>query len=77
MPSLGGFYWPDLAGRNPWLCFAMIEHGYDAGDPNHASYCLEKTEGMPTARTINATSIAEQAMQMEHPSREAIWSRAV
>ena len=31
---------------------------------------------MGSTQTI-ATSIAQQAMQMEHPSREAIWSRAV
>ena len=32
---------------------------------------------MGSAQTIVATSIAAQAMQMEHPSPEAIWSRAI
>jgi uncharacterized protein (DUF2384 family) len=30
-----------------------------------------------SAQTIIATSIDVQAMQMEHPSAEAIWSRAI
>ena len=32
---------------------------------------------MGSAQTIIVTSIATQAMQMEHPTTEAIWSRAV
>jgi uncharacterized protein (DUF2384 family) len=32
---------------------------------------------MGSTGTIIATSISAQAMQMEHPSPEAIWSRAV
>jgi uncharacterized protein (DUF2384 family) len=32
---------------------------------------------MGAAHTLLVTSIAAQAMQMEHPSSEAIWSRAV
>lgn len=32
---------------------------------------------MGSAETIAATSIAAQAMQMEHPATNAIWSRAI
>ena len=32
---------------------------------------------MGSSQTILATSIAAQAMQMEHPSPAAVWSRAV
>jgi uncharacterized protein (DUF2384 family) len=32
---------------------------------------------MGSAETIIATSISTQAIQMEHPTAEAIWSRAI